>query len=242
VVPATLPPIAQDVLAALAADARVTHVWLGGSHAHGTADAYSDIDLCIAATDWSPTSFGSLWLAGQPMRMAGMPFWHGMLRDGTILDVLVGEPYEGYQPLPLPSPALPPPGEPEPSGAATEFWINSSKHRKVLARNLWPMAIYGLHHDRMLLLRLWTQEATGQDPGPPAFSIHGMTPLVRQYVDEERARLLGMPCQNQEQLIETIHTLREEASRSIKASETKWAIPRPHRLEELVRSLPLGLR
>lgn len=237
-VPATLPPITHEVLGALAADERVTQVWLGGSHAHGTADTYSDIDLCIAAIHWSPTALGSLWLAGQTMRLAGMPFWHGILQDGTILDVLVGQPFEGYQLLPLPSPTPPPPGEPEPMGAATEFWINTSKHRKVLARDLWPMAIYGLHQDRMLLLRLWAQEATGEDPGTPAFNIHGMTPLVRQFVDAERACLLGMPCRDLEELARSIEALRDEAARTTRVSEERWEIARPARLENLVRNAP----
>lgn len=234
-----LPPIAQDVLAALAADGRVSRVWLGGSHARGTADAYSDIDLCIAAPEWSPESLGGLWLAGQRMTMAGQPFWHGMLHDGTILDVMVGEPYEGYQEQALPSAVGPPPGQPEPSGIAMEFWLNSYKHRKVIVRGLWPMAIYGIHHDRLVLLRMWTQEATGEDPGPPAFSIFGMTPLVRAHVGDERARCLGMPCRDLEELVEAIHALRDEASRVMRASDAKWGIAWPKRLEALVRATPL---
>jgi hypothetical protein len=236
-----LPPIAQDLFPALAADERVTQVWLGGSHARGTADSFSDIDLCVnAPPDWSPSALGGLWLAGQSASLNGRPFWHGLLIDGTILDVLVGEPFVGYQPLPLPAPVVPIPGSPEPCGVATEFWINTYKHRKVIGRGLWPTAIYGLHHDRMLLLRLWVQEATGEDPGAPAFSIHGMTPLVRQYVDAERARLLGMPCRNLGELCETIEALRVAASRSMRISEEKWGIARPTRLEEWVRSSPYG--
>lgn len=236
-----LPPIAQDVLGALAADERVTQVWLGGSHARGTADSFSDIDLCVEAPpDWSPSVLGGLWLAGQSASLGGRPFWHGLLVDGTILDVMVGEPFPGYETLALPAPVTPVPGSLEPFGVATEFWINTYKHRKVIGRGLWPMAIYGLHHDRMLLLRLWVQEATGEDPGAPAFSIHGMTPLVRQYVDGERARLLGMPARDLGELREAIEALREAASRSMRVSEERWGIARPARLEELARSTPYG--
>lgn len=235
-----LPPIAQDVLAALAADGRVSQVWLGGSHARGTSDAFSDVDLCVtASSDWSPFALGGLWLAALSASLGGRPFWHGVLADGTILDVLVGEPFEGYQALALPSPVVPPAGSPEPFGVATEFWMNSYKHRKAIGRGLWPMAQYGLHHERMLMLRLWAQEATGEDPGMPAFSIHALTPLVREYVSAERARLLGMPCRDFGELVEAIQALRDEATRVIRSAEERWGIAGAPRLEALVRGTAL---
>ncbi|MGV3615097.1 MAG: nucleotidyltransferase domain-containing protein [Fimbriimonas sp.] len=234
-----LPPIAHDVLAALAADARVGRVWLGGSHARGTADAYSDVDLCIEAPEWTPTALGSLYLAGQEAQIAGRPFFHGVLRDGTMLDVLMGEPSDRYQALDLPTPAAPPPGEPDPPGAATEFWINTYKHRKVIGRGLWPMTIFGIHHDRMLLMRLWALEATGEDPGAPAFTIHGLTPLVREHLDPDRARLLGMPCRDLEEILTAIEAMRDEVSRTMRASEARWGTEFPVRLERLVCEKPL---
>ena len=38
-------------VAACQADERVVAAFLGGSYARGTADAYSDLDLCLITTD-----------------------------------------------------------------------------------------------------------------------------------------------------------------------------------------------
>jgi predicted nucleotidyltransferase len=53
--PTTPPRDVTDVLArfveACATDDRIVAAFLGGSHARGEADAYSDLDLCLIATD-----------------------------------------------------------------------------------------------------------------------------------------------------------------------------------------------
>ena len=175
---------------ALAADPIVRAVWLGGSRARGEADAFSDVDLALDAEGWTPERLGGLWLGGQRITMMGDPFFHGVLADGTILDVRVGAPGEGFVPIHA-SPHAPPAAEGFAEGPALDFWLNSMKHAKPLARGVGAMTLFGLHHDAMALLRLWALADVGRDPGPGAFTIFGLTPLVRDHLNPARLRLLG---------------------------------------------------
>jgi predicted nucleotidyltransferase len=60
-------------VAACQADARVVAAFLGGSYAHGTADAYSDLDLGLITTDMAYEDF----LAGRAafIRLLGEPLF-----------------------------------------------------------------------------------------------------------------------------------------------------------------------
>lgn len=233
------PDALSRVAAALAADPTVSAVYLGGSRARGEDDAYSDIDLAIRASHWTPERLGALWLAGSGSMLGGRPFFHGMLHDGTILDALVvaEPPSEGYRPLELPDPEPAPPGSTEPGGAAAEFWLNSAKHRKVFGRGLWPMATFGVHHDRLALLRMWAQLDMGEDPKERAMTIFGMTPLVRQHLDDRRQAILGMPTRTALETAVAIVALRGEVAQTGRATEARWGVPYPYRLEAIVHRI-----
>ncbi len=178
---------------ALAADPLVRGAKLGGSRARGEDDEWSDVDLVLDAPGWTPARLGGLWLGGQAMRLGESPFFHGVLSDGTVLDVILGPPGPGpgYRPIEA-TPKEPPPPVPLAEGAALDFWLNSMKHAKPFGRGVGGMVFFGLHHDAMALLRLWALEDSGKDPGAGAFTIFGMTPLVRGHLTASRLRLLGM--------------------------------------------------
>lgn len=235
----SLPPIFDRVLAAFAADPNVSEAWLGGSYARGDADSYSDVDLCLRATAWDPTRLGGLWLAGQVVSLGGHALYSGILTDGTMLDLLMQEPHEGYLSLDFPNPEPPPPGRPDPSGLTTDFWLNSYKHRKVFGRGLWAMATFGIHQERTMLLRLWALAATGSDPGARMMTIHGMTPYFRELVRIRQMELLGAPGRDPVEMRATIEALRDEVARVGRMIENRWGIPYPHRLETLVRERPV---
>lgn len=230
-------PILKSVSSALATDPSVREVRLGGSWARGEADEFSDIDLAIVAPDgWTPAPLGALWLAGTQVRLGDRTLWHGVLAEGTILDLLVvPEAPEGYLPLDPAEPLAPEPGSPEPPGLATDFWINSHKHRKVIGRGLEAMAPLGLHFETMLLFRMWVQLDQGKDPGPGGTTIHGLTHIVRGHVTPARRSLLGLPARNLEEVRAAIEALREEVAQVGRATEAKWDIPYPYRLDALVR-------
>lgn len=218
---------------ALAADPLVRGVRLGGSRARGEADEWSDIDLVMDAPGWEPARLGGLWLGGQTMRLGDAPFHHGVLADGTVLDVLIGPPGEVYLP-PDAKPDPAPPPVPLAEGASLDFWLNSMKHAKPLGRGVGGMVFFGLHHDAMALVRLWAMEDTGRDPGSGAFTIFGMTPLIRRHLTPGRLLLLGMPTGTIEELRAAARAYRDAASIAGRAAEAKWGLPYAHLLEKVV--------
>ncbi len=219
---------------ALAADPLVGAIWLGGSRARDEADAYSDVDLALEAEGWNPERLGGLWLGGQTMRLGGEPFFHGILADGTILDVRLGQPWDGHRQIEA-APLSPPPAEAFAEGPALDFWLNSMKHAKPLARGVGGMVLFGLHHDAMALLRLWALEDGEKDPGPGAFTIFGLTPLVRDHLNPERLRLLGLPKRDDAELRTAVRALRDAASAAGRAAEARWGVAYSERLETVVR-------
>lgn len=237
----SLPSIWSSLLGALSADERIAGIWLGGSYARGDADAYSDIDLAVAApSDWTPTALGDLWVAYQSNRLGGAPFFHGILADGTILDLLVTESGpDGYLAIDPVVPQAANPAEPEVPGLLIDFWINTHKHRKVIARGLEAMTVFGLGHERTMLLRLWVWRDTGNDPGPSAGTIHGMTPLIRRHVFGKRRALLGRACADEAEVRATIQAHREEVSRAGREIAADYGVPYPSRLESLVLSFDI---
>ena len=221
-------------LGVLAADPMVRSIHLGGSRARGEADAFSDIDLVLDAPDWEPTRLGGLWLGGQEARLGDSPFYHGVLADGTVLDVVLGPPGPGYLPVEA-APRSAPPSEPLAKGPALDFWLNSLKHAKPLGRGVPGIVVFGLHHDAMALVRLWALEDAGEDPGPGAFTIFGMTPLMRKHLTPERLRLLGTPRRDEAELRASASALRDAAGIAGRAAENRWGVAYPHRLESVVR-------
>ena len=220
---------------ALAADPLVEAVWLGGSRAKGESDDFSDVDLALEAEIWTPERLGGLWLGGQRMALGGEPFFHGVLADGTILDVRLGPPWEGHLRIEA-APRPPPPAEEIAQGPALDFWLNSIKHAKPLARGVGGMLLFGLHHDAMALMRLWALEDTGRDPGPGAFTIFGLTPLVRDHLGPDRLRLLGLPKRDETELRIAVRALRDAASAAGRVTEARWGVPYSGRLEGVIRA------
>jgi hypothetical protein len=168
------------------------------------------------------------------MRLGDAPFHHGVLADGTVLDVLIGPAGAGFG-LPAVEPLAPPPPVPLAEGAALDFWLNSMKHAKPFGRGVGGIVFFGLHHDAMALMRLWAMEDSGKDPGSGSFTIFGMTPLVRKHLTPGRLKLLGMPTGTIEELRAAARAYREAASIAGRAAEAKWGVPYAHRLEEVVR-------
>jgi hypothetical protein len=109
------------------------------------------------------------------------------------------------------------------------------KHAKPFGRGVGGIVFFGLHHDAMALVRLWAIEDSGKDPGSGAFTIFGMTPLIRDHLTPERLRLLGMPTRDTEELRSAARAYREAASVAGRAGEARWGIPYAHLLEEVVR-------
>ena len=222
--------------AALAADPLVRSVWLGGSRARGEADAFSDVDLALEADeDWTPERLGGLWLGGQSFKLGSEPFFHGILADGTILDVRLGSPWEGHVRIEA-VPLEPPHSQGNAGGPALDFWLNSMKHAKPLARSAGGMLTFGLHHDAMALMRLWVLEDSGKDPGAGAFTIFGLMPLVRDHLTPSRLALLGMPKRDEAELRFAVRALRDAAGTAGRAAEVRWGVLYPHRLEAVVRA------
>lgn len=201
---------------------------VGGSVASGKDDLVSDLDLWVKASAWSPQDAPGLLLAAQAMTIGGLPFFHGVDAAGVIVDVMVGEePWANYVPVEGQSNCVPGMAVLEPQDLYSEFWINSYKNRKPLFRNLASMCLFGLHIERMLLLRAWVAEDTGADPGPSVFSIHALGPIVTAHMTDDRQRLLGLPARTLRELVEVIDAHRDEMSR---------LMPRGSSLMELVLS------
>lgn len=224
----------EALFGALAADPLVRGVRMGGSRARGESDEWSDIDLVLDAPGWTPARLGGLWLGGQSMRLGESPFFHGALADGTVLDVIVGPHGPGYVAIEA-KPLSPPPAVPLAEGPALDFWINSMKHPKPLGRGVAGMALFGLHEEGKSVFRLWVTEDTGKDPGPSAFTIFGLTPLVREHLSAERLALLGMPQRDEAELRATMNAYRDAVSAAGRTAEDRWGVAYPHLLEAVVR-------
>ena len=192
----------------------VRSVHLGGSVLSGTDDEVSDLDLWVISDTWSPESLAGLLIAGQTVAIGDAPLFHGIDHQGVIVDIRYGPNVpDEYAPLgPMEAEPLPA-GRIERESLITNFWIASYKHRKPLWRRLDAMAVLGLHFDRVALLGAWVEHDTGGAPGPGAFSIHGLTPLVRDHVTPERRELLSLPTLSRKDLLNTIHEYRLEMLR-----------------------------
>lgn len=201
----TLPPLPQSqtirsIAPRLWQDADVLALWLGGSFANGTADAYSDVDLRVAVPPadlarWESPDLAALFgaepLAKSFIRLGEHTLLHHLvLASGDILDLiiqgtdatLIAEPtiILGYRDADFVArlaagstvPAL---REVPATGDAVRdvivsFWVNSHKHRKVLFRGLDLMFPAAHHANWRMLMRLWYIAATGHDVRPDHFT------------------------------------------------------------------------
>jgi hypothetical protein len=201
----------ERIAGAVQALAGVESVWIAGSVKTGLDDAVSDLDLWLKCADWDPKCVPGLFLAGRVMPFGDAPLFHGIDQEGLIVDVRFGpNPPSEYDLLPtFPTPVTPPGPFEEPS-LFTDFWISSYKHRKPVFRGVDALAVFGLHFDRMWLIRAWVLQETGTDPGNEVFTIHGLTPLVRSHLGPQRMALLGAPARNRPELLAAIEANRKE--------------------------------
>jgi predicted nucleotidyltransferase len=96
--PQNLSIILDRFIAACEADARVVAAFLGGSYASGTADAHSDLDLCLITTDGSYEDFlaGSeafVRLLGEPVFLETFDHPHNLFfifANGSECELAVG--------------------------------------------------------------------------------------------------------------------------------------------------------
>lgn len=225
----------EALLGALATDELVRGVRLGGSRARGEADEWSDIDLVLDAPGWTPTRLGGLWLGGQAMKLGDAPFFHGVLADGTVLDVIVGPLGPGYEPIQA-APMPPPPPVPLAEGPTLDFWLNTMKHPKPLGRGVSGMMLFGLHEEAKMIFRIWAIEDTGNDPGPGAFTIFGLSPLIRSHMSADRLALLGLPLRDEAELRAAANAYRDAVSSAGRRIESRWGLPYPHHLESVIRN------
>ncbi len=92
--------IVNRFVAACQADERVVAAFLGGSYARGTADAYSDLDLCLVTTDEAYDDFFTgreafIRLLGEPLFLGdfngyGFDMVTFIFDDGTEGELLLG--------------------------------------------------------------------------------------------------------------------------------------------------------
>jgi hypothetical protein len=119
------------------------------------------------------------------------------------------------------------------------FWINTHKHRKVLARGLDLMAILGLQHEQNMLIRLWYIEASGQDCGDVrSQTIHSLTEVVRameQAMGAQALALIGAPTRSRQELVQAIEANRQAVSQLGPRLARRYGFEYPAALEAVVR-------
>lgn len=176
-----------------AADPGIQAVWVGGSLASGTGDAYSDIDLRIAVEPGQVGEWASPdWQRYLPLRPCGglllrfgeqALLHHMVLEDGTIIDFYVQDTSQSnHEPnlviLACRNAAFRAllEGFAQPAAALVreidaavvrqflvDYWIATHKQMKALARKYDYTAFGGLFIERMALLRAWYMLLTGKD-------------------------------------------------------------------------------
>lgn len=187
----------------------VEALWLGGSLAASRGDPYSDIDYRVAVSDaalsqWESPEPGSIpgaWLVRRTVRLGDGGVLHQlMLDDAELLDVVVwrassvridepvivlgcrSESLQAVLDAEYREPAIRfPRADPHTIRRLIEdYWILTSKGRKVLSRGLGLLSHLGMHLERMVLLRLMYVAETGLDCGDPGRgTIHGLSGVVR---------------------------------------------------------------
>ncbi len=183
----------RDMAGKCSADGSIQAIWVGGSLAAGTGDAYSDIDFRIAVEpgqidkwtnpDWElylplPPCGGLLMRFGEQALLH-----HLVLAEGTIVDFYVQDTTR-QNPEPKlvilacrneefraklegfaqPAAVL----VREIDGAMVrqflvDYWITTHKQMKALGRKYDHFSFVGLYMERMSLLRAWYMQAVGKD-------------------------------------------------------------------------------
>ncbi len=182
-----------DMASKCSADGSIQAIWIGGSLAAGTGDAYSDVDFRIAvepgqldqwiSPDWElylpiPPCGGLLMRFGEQALLH-----HLVLADGTIVDFYVQDTTR-QNPEPnlvilacrneefraklegFAHPAAMLVREIDSTVARqflVDYWITTHKQMKTLFRKYDHFPFVGLYLERMALLRAWYMQAAGKD-------------------------------------------------------------------------------
>lgn len=265
----SLPQVAalRRMVSALWTQGDVAALWLGGSFARGEADADSDLDLRVAvAPDRLPAwaELDPVLLLKEPvvgvqkMGWGGTAFYHVVLENGVIVDLLVQAsdqaPPEDYTltlacrddafGALLAQAHLPPSEEPAANPetirqAVVDFWIGSHKHAKVIGRGLDPIVLFGLGLELSPLMRLWYVAATGRDLGKQRATIHTMTRTVRAIEAGPDAlqtlRVLGTPRLTASDRLRAVEISRDEVARVGRRLAARLGFAYPEALEQTVR-------
>jgi hypothetical protein len=246
----------------------VAALWLGGSFARGEADRYSDLDLRVAVLPealpaWRRLDLGHLFsgecVGGLFHAFKPEGYLHQLvLAGGEVFDLWVQsvdrDPPQDHTlvlacrdevfrlRLNEARPTLTPPPEPA-SGVAIQnllanYWINSLKHHKLLARGLDLLVLIGIQQERGLVLRLWEVLATGRDPGSGRQSFHHMVDAVRAIdarLGSGTLELVGAAANDPTTIRGAIEELRDEVSHVGRLLAGSLGFPYPDALEEAVR-------
>ena len=198
----------SQVLAKLQSDSNITAAWLGGSLARGNADVYSDIDLRIAVNTeifnlerlpepLEPLERNAIFMRRRSFG-EGTAWHYAMLPNGAIWDVLIyvdtRDPFiefrnvifaRGEWRAKLLGGSDPSIDFPAASADATlnqleGFWLDWSKHAKVLSRGTENVLWMGANLSRHALTRLKFISASGLDCGPTdRMTIHTLLPVAK---------------------------------------------------------------
>jgi hypothetical protein len=183
----------HDMARKCSADGSVQAIWVGGSLAAGSGDAYSDVDFRIAVEPgqldrWTSPDWDR-YLPIRPsggllMRFGEQALLHRLvLQDGTIVDFYVQDTTkENPEPklfiLACRSAEFREMLEGFASPAAVlvreidgevvrqffvDYWITTHKQMKALGRKYDHFPFVGLYLERMALLRAWYMQAVGKD-------------------------------------------------------------------------------
>ncbi|MEM6428292.1 MAG: nucleotidyltransferase domain-containing protein [Deinococcota bacterium] len=174
-------------------DSTIQAIWVGGSLAAGTGDAYSDIDFRIAVEpEQLETWHQPDWEQYLPMPVCGSTFMkfgdhallhHMVLADGTIVDFYVQDTLrKNLEPAlvviacrdatfaealtQFTNPALSLVKDIESTSVRqflVSYWITTHKEAKGLGRKYDYSQFVGLYFERIALLRAWYMEITGKD-------------------------------------------------------------------------------
>ncbi|MEM7738396.1 MAG: nucleotidyltransferase domain-containing protein [Deinococcota bacterium] len=174
-------------------DSSVQAIWVGGSLAAGTGDAYSDVDFRIAVEPQQLEAWHQPnWERYVPMPVCGSTFMkfgdhallhHMVLSDGTIVDFYVQDTLrKNLEPAlvviacrdatfadalaQFTSPALSLVKDIEGTSVRqflVDYWITTHKEAKGLGRKYDYSQFVGLYFEHIALLRAWYMEITGKD-------------------------------------------------------------------------------
>ncbi len=196
---------------ALADDPRVRALFLSGSHGNGLADAFSDIDFVLVATDGASDEVAALWRQAVTKTGEIVLWWdrttvpvliNAITADWTRTDVLILKPAQmtahaqstlkpliDHDGLFATLPASPP--EPRPNPArfvrqVEDFIRILGLLHLAAGRGEYINGVLGIFHLRNYLVELMIDETAAPNRG-------GILHLNRLITDEQKAVLVALP-------------------------------------------------